>query len=129
MATYFNWWGPEFFHKLIYLDSMGAGKKSFRFIHVWRLIFFLGDKDTFWMGSAAYHRGYHVVERDLELITVKNPDGSPWNGQVGVFNGAMGQFNPSNTSEIFSMHVRLGRSYLSKSRIVLTNRIVARPQS
>jgi hypothetical protein len=26
MATYYNWWGPTFFYKLIYLDSMGAGK-------------------------------------------------------------------------------------------------------
>jgi hypothetical protein len=70
------------------------------------------------MGSAAYHRGYHIVERDLELITAKKADGSPWKKEQNILNGAMGQFNPSNTSEIFSMHVRLCDP--SKSGIVLT---------
>jgi hypothetical protein len=27
MASYFNWWGPDFFYMPIYLDGMGAGKK------------------------------------------------------------------------------------------------------
>jgi hypothetical protein len=31
MATYYNWWGPRFFYKLIYLDSMGAGKPGISF--------------------------------------------------------------------------------------------------
>lgn len=26
MASYFNWWGPTFFYKLINLDGMGAGE-------------------------------------------------------------------------------------------------------
>lgn len=60
------------------------------------------------MGSAAYHRGYHVVERDLELITAKNPDGSPWKKDTTILKGAIGQFNPINNSELFSMHVSLG---------------------
>jgi hypothetical protein len=59
------------------------------------------------MGSAVYHRGYHVVKRDLELIPAKKTDGKPWKDQANIFNGAMGQFNPGNISEIFSMHVRI----------------------
>lgn len=66
---------------------------------------FAGDKDTFWVGSAVYHRDYYVVERDLALITAKKHNGSLWKEATGVLNGAMGQFNPMNTSEIFTMHV------------------------
>jgi hypothetical protein len=51
------------------------------------------------------------VERDLELIPVKNPDGTPWKKEENILNGAMGQFDPSNANEIFAMHVRLGRSF------------------
>jgi len=64
-----------------------------------------GDKDTFWLGSAAYHRDFHVVERGIELITAKRTDGSLWNPKTGIFNGAMGQFNPADNGEVFFMHV------------------------
>jgi hypothetical protein len=52
-----------------------------------------------------YHRDYHIVKRNLELVPAKKADGTPWKVQESIFNGAMAQFNPMNNSEIFSMHV------------------------
>jgi hypothetical protein len=88
LATYFNWYGPLFFHRLIYMDSMGAG-----------------DKDTFYVASAAYHRQYHIVERGIESIKVVHANGSQWKIQDNIFNGALGQFMPNSSNEIFAMHV------------------------
>lgn len=87
---------------------MGAGKE-----HVYPITsrntssFFSGDKDTFWVGSAAYQQGYYVVERPLEIIAAKRMNGTFWKEPQSIFNGAMGQFNPLNNSEIFTMHVCL----------------------
>jgi hypothetical protein len=57
------------------------------------------------MGAAALHLNYHVSERNVELIRAKKGDGSLWKEALSMLNGALGQFNPSNTSEIFFMHV------------------------
>ena len=57
------------------------------------------------MGAAALHRPYHVSERNVELIRAKKGDGSLWKEGLSMLNGALGQFNPSNTTEIFFMHV------------------------
>lgn len=60
------------------------------------------------------------MERDLELIPAKKADGKPWKDQANIFNGAMGQFNPSNTSEIFSMHVRIAPPTRSRTALTYT---------
>lgn len=67
----------------------------------------VGDKDTFYMGAAAYHRDYHVADRLLELIRARKLSGALWKDSDSLLNGAMGQFNPANNSEVFFMHVRV----------------------
>jgi hypothetical protein len=74
----------------------------------------------------AYHRDYYVADRSPEIVTAKKQDGSVWKEQPDLFNGALAQFNPSNTSEVFSMHVSFWMTLINDTN-VLTTHIAARP--
>lgn len=87
LANYYNWYGEQFY-KLITLDGMGTG-----------------DKDTFVVGAQTLGRSFHFTTRPLELLRAAFTNGTQWKEDTSVFNGAMGQFNPLNMSEIMFMHM------------------------
>lgn len=87
LAAYFNWYGDRYY-QLITLDGMGAG-----------------DKDTFVVGAQALARPFHFTPRPVELMRAIHQNGSQWKEDKSVFNGAMGQFNPLNLSEVMFMHM------------------------
>lgn len=88
LANYYNWYGDRYYYKLITLDGMGTG-----------------DKDTFVVGAQSLGRPFHLTSRPVELLRAAHLDGRGWRDDTSVFNGAMGQFNPLNMSEVMFMHM------------------------
>lgn len=70
-----------------------------------------GDKDTFWVASAAYQRPFYIVERPVETVRAMRTNGSLWKEGEGILNGAMAQRNPINDREVFFMHVSFPLQY------------------
>lgn len=87
LANYFNWYGPEYFYKLITLDSMGSG-----------------DKDTFGVAALALGKSFHFTYTPLEMVKVWDGQGKERPEDEAAVRGAMGQRNPLDETQIMFMH-------------------------